>query len=478
MKPLVVVVACLAALLLGVLAGPWLTTVTPPPSPHGGGAAVELDELRAAIAALTQRLDALEHARPATVTVQRSDAMAPDAASPPPAGAHDAQWYLEQYVLSFDDDVQGVEYYRLAVEAHAAELTSPIAALVRDGARPVALRIALVNMLGRQRFAELPDVLEALLAAVPPPAPDALALRALEALARIGTPAALPGLEGAIALLREAAVRERAIALLVDLADGGANAALFRLFAHAGDDALRRLLIRYLDGADLQAALDVLRAASACEQPVRLDAAQKVHEFDEPEFDAFAAQWRQVEGDPEVRAALGPAGQASPAAGWTARKACGPPDADRTRDDPNAWASKSPEMGLQWLQLTYANPMRADGVRVFEVNSTGAVAEVLARGTDGAWSSLWRGTADGGQGPLLIRFPLTAFAVRQIRLVLDTNRKPGWNEIDAVELLGPGGNQWAERAVASSSYGANRKAAGGASDLDLLRYEQIQSRRR
>jgi hypothetical protein len=36
--------------------------------------------------------------------------------------------------------------------------------------------------------------------------------------------------------------------------------------------------------------------------------------------------------------------------------------------------------------------------------------------------------------------------------VLDTSR-PGWNEIDAVELVGPDGRAWAVRAVASSNYG-------------------------
>jgi hypothetical protein len=114
-------------------------------------------------------------------------------------------------------------------------------------------------------------------------------------------------------------------------------------------------------------------------------------------------------------------------------------------------------MGLQWLQLGYANAVRANGVRIFEVNSPGCVVEVLARGADGAWTSLWRGTADNGQAPLVITFPLTAFAVRTIRIVLDTNRKPSWNEIDAVELLSPGAGQWAERATASSTYASQAR---------------------
>ena len=39
-----------------------------------------------------------------------------------------------------------------------------------------------------------------------------------------------------------------------------------------------------------------------------------------------------------------------------------------------------------------------------------------------------------------------------LRVELDTNRSNGWNEIDAVELVGPDGRQWAAHARASSSY--------------------------
>jgi hypothetical protein len=53
-----------------------------------------------------------------------------------------------------------------------------------------------------------------------------------------------------------------------------------------------------------------------------------------------------------------------------------------------------------------------------------------------------------------IRFAPTGFRVRAVRIVLDTNKRPGWCEIDAVELLGPDGSSWAQDATASSSYGS------------------------
>ena len=70
-----------------------------------------------------------------------------------------------------------------------------------------------------------------------------------------------------------------------------------------------------------------------------------------------------------------------------------------------------------------------------------------------------RGTSCGpgrraqSAGPLTIEFPTTAYAVTAVRIVLDTTRSPGWNEIDAVELVGPQGRAWASEARASSTYG-------------------------
>lgn len=473
MKPLVAVCCLLAAVLAGAAVTVWsIGDASAPPDAAPAVVGGELDELRSQIATLQRRLDALEAARPAFAGSERSNAAAlePRAASAAAPELRDPYWYLEQYVLSFADDTQGSEYFRLAVEAYVVELVAPIAAIVRDSVRPVALRIALVNMLGKRRFDEAADVIEALLVAVGPPAPKALALPALEALARIASVRMLPGLEAVVAMLRDQDVRERAVLLLVELGGDGANAALLRLFVRAGDDDLRRLLIRHLNGADAQAALELLRSASGGEQPVRLDAARKTGEYDEPDFDGFVAQWKQVETDAEVVAALGGSGAAAEAPSWSAKKAIGPPDAQSERDDPNAWASKHADMGLQWLQLTYASPMRANGVRIFECDARGAVAEILARTPQGAWTTLWRGTVNVPQGPLVISFPLTAFEVRTIRIVLDTNRTKGWNEVDAVELLGPGGGQWASRATASSTY-ASVSGNSEQAQAELLQYQ-------
>lgn len=472
MNRVVLLVAVLAAALAGALAATLLVQPRPPASEAPALSSGETGALRAEIARLEERLSALERARPLDAGFERTNPLATAPAAAGSADAHDPRWYLDQYVLSFAQSPEGSEYFRLAVDAYVVELRAPICELAADAGRVDALRGALCAMLGQPRFRGDLEIAGALLGAVRPPASDLLALRALQSLDVVGDLRAESSLEGLLFALRAKPVRERALAVIVRLAGEQANAALLRLFLRAPDDAWRATLIARLDGVELAAALDLLRAAAGMEQPVRLAAARKIGEYPEDEFQAFVADWLRVETDPEVIEALhGAQKQQKDVPGWHALKACGPPDANPKRDDPNAWASASGDMGLQWLELTYATAVHASGVRIYEVNAPGAVAEVKARTPQGDWRTLWSGTANGNGAPLLLEWPATDFDVQTIRLVLDTDRTPGWNEIDAVELLGNGGAQWARHASASSSYAGGRNGGqfvGGGQDLQQL----------
>ncbi|MHC4848839.1 MAG: hypothetical protein ACYTEG_10340 [Planctomycetota bacterium] len=138
---------------------------------------------------------------------------------------------------------------------------------------------------------------------------------------------------------------------------------------------------------------------------------------------------------------------------WHPLKACGPPDANPNRDDPNAWASKSGQMGLQWLELGYRSAMRVGRIRIHEVNSPGAVIRVDGVDERGRRHRLWAGDDPTRRpGVFEIRIKPTQLRMKAIRVTLDTNRRAGWNEIDAVELVGPDGRQWASSATASSTF--------------------------
>ncbi|MBI5362876.1 MAG: hypothetical protein HZA53_06830 [Planctomycetes bacterium] len=410
-----------------------------------------LDEVARRLEALERRssapLDAVEERAP----VQRQ---APNVSVPAEAREHGAVWYLDQYVASFDAGGEGSEYFRLIVDAYVTELVEPVSGLVTDAGRPLGLRLALVRMLGKARFRGDGRVIDTLVAILRADELEPLSLAAIEAWGRIGDADASPHLEALVWRLGRPSEIQAALRALLKIAGERANQVLVRLLFSAPDEASAKLLVALLDGADLDAALAFFQRAAQLAQPVRLPAAQRIGEFVEPPFQRFVEDWLRVETDPAVIAALGGARDAQQTVPpWSATQATGAPNADPKRDDPHAWAPLDPEMGVQWLQLEYAAADRITGVNAHETCAPGAISELRARDTGGTWHVLWSGSANsGGSGPLEIRFAPTTFRTQTLRLVLDTNRTEGWNEIDAVEVLGIGGRQWATGASASSTY--------------------------
>jgi hypothetical protein len=139
---------------------------------------------------------------------------------------------------------------------------------------------------------------------------------------------------------------------------------------------------------------------------------------------------------------------------WSAAQMTGAPDTPIAGDHVTAWASKEPDMGEIWIELDYAEAVVPESVRVHETFNPGAIGRVLAQHPDGTWITVWEGTAGVGDAPRWFEPSLQSvrFTTRRLRLISDTSRVPGWNEIDAVELVGEGRRQWAVAASAGSSY--------------------------
>lgn len=141
---------------------------------------------------------------------------------------------------------------------------------------------------------------------------------------------------------------------------------------------------------------------------------------------------------------------------WGPEQATGAPDTHHGGDSATAWASLGADSGTEWLQLEYDREVAVAEVRIRETDNPGAVSRVVAV-VDGEEKVLWEGEDPTTTVPaeFVVRPEEDAKDVtsRTIRIYLDTSRKPGWNEIDAVELVGKDGSrQWASRATASSSY--------------------------
>jgi hypothetical protein len=143
-----------------------------------------------------------------------------------------------------------------------------------------------------------------------------------------------------------------------------------------------------------------------------------------------------------------------PGKAWSAKQATGAPDTPLHGDYQTAWAPKREEMGEVTLDLTYPTAVRVDAVSLHETLNPGAVAKILAWTPEGTWELLWEGTGARADTPVWFSPPLraTSYRTTKLRVIVDTDRVPGWNEIDAVELVGDGVRQWASEATASSEY--------------------------
>ncbi len=145
--------------------------------------------------------------------------------------------------------------------------------------------------------------------------------------------------------------------------------------------------------------------------------------------------------------------------GWSPEQVTGPPDTHTSGDIPTAWASREADAGPEWLWVEYGRDVPLAEVRIRETYNPGAISKVSAL-INGQEVVLWEGTAARASGIRDFVVPVNQNIVaRSILVTLDSQRVPGWNEIDAVELVGrDGSRQWAISASASSTY-ADRSTA-------------------
>jgi hypothetical protein len=121
---------------------------------------------------------------------------------------------------------------------------------------------------------------------------------------------------------------------------------------------------------------------------------------------------------------------------WSAARVLGPPDAPPGGgDSPNAWASTEADGGAEFLEVAFAAPRRMSGVDIVESSSPGAVSRVELLLADGERAVVH----DAPAGPLAqpelrrrIDFACTEQPVVGVRVTIDSQRVPGWNEIDAI----------------------------------------------
>ena len=122
---------------------------------------------------------------------------------------------------------------------------------------------------------------------------------------------------------------------------------------------------------------------------------------------------------------------------YSASQATGEPNVQTYSTTPQAWSSKTPDSGIEWLELTFAKPVRANAVRVRESSGSGALIKIEVFDEKGVSHTVWSGADSTKElNYLIAEFPKTAFMTSRVKLTLATNVVGGWNQIDAVQLVG------------------------------------------
>ena len=165
---------------------------------------------------------------------------------------------------------------------------------------------------------------------------------------------------------------------------------------------------------------------------------------------------------------------------WSAAQATGSPDVLSYGDNPKAWATLRAKDSIKWIETGYSKRVYANGVNVLETYNPGALIRVDLKDSSNIYHTVWKGS-DPSKGIYdktswsNITFSQTAYLTDTVRLYFENDLVPGWNEIDAVELIGApasiGKNQWANSAIASSQYSSSSWSAAQATGLpDVLNY--------
>lgn len=135
---------------------------------------------------------------------------------------------------------------------------------------------------------------------------------------------------------------------------------------------------------------------------------------------------------------------------YQAVQATGAPDvAQPETDSALAWCPASENSGIEWLELSYEQPVSAAEMEIHESCKPGAVIRVLIGGSTGPLQELPLALGT----PLAVRtIPISSpVEISRVKLEIDTAAIPGWNQIDAVGLSDAAGTRhWATSATASS----------------------------
>jgi hypothetical protein len=161
----------------------------------------------------------------------------------------------------------------------------------------------------------------------------------------------------------------------------------------------------------------------------------------------YATMEDQFINDPKAQWAA--TAKASSTFGETPDKAV-PPEKSRVNKvvgplDGEDWTNNSQDVGMDWLEAGYANPVNAVAVRVVCMNNHAieSINKIELIDEAGAAHTVWSGLSDGkqdtrGRRSWFVRtFEATPYKVKSVKVTFANNVSSGYKEVDAVQLVSP-----------------------------------------
>ncbi|HEV8365562.1 MAG TPA: Ig-like domain-containing protein [Gemmatimonadaceae bacterium] len=122
---------------------------------------------------------------------------------------------------------------------------------------------------------------------------------------------------------------------------------------------------------------------------------------------------------------------------WSAGQATGAPNVFECEDHPFAWASLVP--ALDWLEVTYAQPVRPAKIHIYENWAVGSIVKVEVRDVAGDYHDVYSALpVPGVSCPRVLAIDVTNVTAKvvAVRVTVDQKARNDWAEIDAVRLSG------------------------------------------
>lgn len=133
-------------------------------------------------------------------------------------------------------------------------------------------------------------------------------------------------------------------------------------------------------------------------------------------------------------------GDAKDPASYSASQATGAPNVVGFGDNGNAWCPKEDDGGIERLEVGFAKAVSATEIRIRQNAGPGAIIKVELIDDKGGAHTVYEGvdTAQYDEFNFWFKksFEKTPYKVTGAKLTLATNAVRGWNEIDAVQLIG------------------------------------------